>query len=136
MKSFNLQILASDRAFFNERCIMAIMQAPDGEIGIMANHADIVLALEVGEIRIQKEDGTWMKAVLGKGVMQFINNRMTILTEFAELPEEIDEKRAQAAKERAEERLRQQQSILQYHQSKAALARAIARLKEKGKINI
>lgn len=131
MKSFNLQILASDRVFFNGRCTMAVMQAPDGEIGVMAYHADIVLAIEIGEIRIQKEDGTWMKALLGKGVMQFINNRMTILTEFAELPEEIDEKRAQAAKERAEERLRQQQSILQYHQSKAALARAIARLKEK-----
>lgn len=131
MKSFHLQILASDRVFYDGKCVMTILPAQDGQIGIMANHGDIVAAVEVGQLRIQKEDETWMSAVIGRGVMQFINNRMTVLTEFAELPSEIDEKRALAAKERAEEQLRQKQSIQEYHQSKAALARAIARLKEK-----
>lgn len=131
MKSFHLQILASDRVFYDGKCVMTILPAQDGQIGIMANHGDIVAAVEVGQLRIQKEDETWMSAVIGRGVMQFINNRMTVLTEFAELPSEIDEKRALAAKERAEEQLRQKQSVQEYHQSKAALARAIARLKEK-----
>lgn len=136
MKSFHLQILASDRVFYDGKCVMVILSAQDGQIGIMANHGDIVAAVEVGEIRIQKEDETWTKAVVGRGVMQFINNRMTVLTEFAELPEEIDEKRALLAKERAQEQLRQKQSIQEYHQSKAALARAIARLKEKESVNL
>lgn len=131
MKTFHLQILASDRVFYDGKCVMAILPAQDGQIGIMANHGDIVAAVDVGQLRIQKEDETWMSAVIGRGVIQFINNRMTVLTEFAELPEEIDEKRALLAKERAQERLRQKQSIQEYHQSKAALARAIARLKEK-----
>lgn len=132
MKSFHLQVLASDSVFYDGKCVMAVLPATDGQIGIMANHGDIVAAVEVGEIRIQQEDESWLRAVVGKGVMQFINNRMTVLTEFAELPEQIDEKRALAARERAQERLRQKQSIQEYHQSKAALARAIARLKEKG----
>lgn len=132
MKSFHLQVLASDRVFYDGKCVMAVLPATDGQIGIMANHGDIVAAVEVGEIRIQQEDESWLRAVVGKGVMQFINNRMTVLTEFAELPEQIDEKRALAARERAQEQLRQKQSIQEYHQSKAALARAIARLKEKG----
>lgn len=136
MKSFHLQVLASDRVFYDGKCGMAILPAQDGQLGIMANHGDIVAAVEVGELRVRKEDETWMSAVIGRGVMQFINNRMTVLTEFAELPEEIDAKRAQAAKERAEEQLRQKQSIQEYHQSKAALARAIARLKEKGSVTI
>ena len=54
---------------------------------------------------------------------------MTLLVETAERPEEIDVARAQEAKERAEEQLRQKQSIHEYYHSRASLARAMARLK-------
>ena len=135
MNTFYLKILASDRIFYEGRCKMVIVPAKDGELGIMANHGDLVVALDIGEIRVQKEDGSWSAALIGKGVMQDINNRVTNLTEFAEYPEEIDAKRAQMAKERAQERLRQKQSIQEYHHSRAALARALARLKESQKIH-
>lgn len=134
MKTFALKILASDRVFYEGRCQMAVLPAQDGQIGIMADHAAVVIALDVGELRVQKEDGSEATAVIGKGIMQFVNNRMTVLVESAEYPDEIDKKRALAAKHRAEERMRQKQSIQEYHQSKAALARALARLKEKEKI--
>lgn len=130
MKTFALKILASDHIFYEGRCQMAVLPAKDGQIGILADHAAVVIALEVGELRIQTEDGSQALAVIGKGIMQFVNNRMTVLVETAEYPEEIDRKRALEAKHRAEERLRQKQSILEYHQSQAALARALARLKE------
>ncbi|MGN0159007.1 MAG: ATP synthase F1 subunit epsilon [Brotaphodocola sp.] len=133
MKTFSLKVLASDRVFYDGRCTMVILPATDGELGILANHGDIVAALEMGELRVQKEDGTWKTALIGKGMMQDINNRMVILTEFAEYPDEIDKKRAEEAKQRAEEQLRQKQSIIEYHHSKAALARALARLKESNK---
>lgn len=134
MKTFAVKILASDRIFFEGRCKMAVLTAMDGQLGIMAGHADVVAALEVGELRIQMENDKWIRAVSGKGIMQFVNNRMTVLAEFVEAPDEIDEKRARAAKRKAEEQLRQRQSIQEYHQSKAALGRAMARLKEKNKI--
>lgn len=134
MKTFALKILASDRVFYEGRCQMAVLPAQDGQIGIMADHAAVVIALDVGELRVQKEDGSEAAAVIGKGIMQFVNNRMTVLVESAEYPDEIDRKRALAAKHRAEERMRQKQSIQEYHQSQAALARALARLKEKEKI--
>ena len=133
MKTFNLKVLASDRVFFDGRCKMAILPAIDGEMGILADHEDVVVALKMGEMRIQKSDETWETALIGKGVMQDINNRMVILTEFAEHPDEIDKKRALEAKNRAEEQLRQKQSIQEYHHSKAALSRALARLKESDK---
>lgn len=131
MKTFALNILASDRVFYEGRCQMAILPVQDGQLGIMANHSDIVAALVLGELRIQLEDDSWLRALSGKGIVQFVNNRMTILAEFVEAPEEIDEKRALAAKQRAEEQLRQKQSIQEYHHSRASLARALARLKEK-----
>lgn len=130
MKTFSLKILASDRIFYDGKCRQIILPAVDGQLGILANHGDLVIALSMGEMRLQLEDGTWKTALIGKGIMQDINNRVIILTEFAEHPEEIDEKRALAAKQRAEEQLRQKQSIREYHHSKAALARALARIKE------
>lgn len=133
MKTFSLKVLASDRVFYDGRCKMVILPAQDGQLGVLANHGDMVVALSMGEMRIQKEDDSWETALIGKGVMQDINNRMTILTEFAERPEEIDAKRAQAAKDRAQEQMRQKQSLQEYHHSQAALARALARLKESHK---
>lgn len=133
MKTFSLKVLASDRIFYDGKCQMVILPAMDGQLGVMANHDDVMAALDMGELRIQKEDGTWEVALIGKGVMQDVNNRVLILTEFAEHPEEIDEKRALEAKRRAEEQMRQKQSIQEYHHSKAALARALARIKESDK---
>lgn len=133
MKTFSLKVLASNRVFYDGKCKMAVLPAMDGQLGVLANHGDMIVALAMGEMRIQREDDTWETALIGKGVMQDINNRMIVLTEFAEHPDEIDEKRALEAKQRAEEQLRQKQSILEYHHSKAALSRALARLKEYNK---
>ena len=62
-----------------------------------------------------------------------INNRVSILVDTAEHPEEIDVRRAREAKERAREQLRQKQSIQEYYMSKASLARAMSRLRYSSK---
>ena len=56
-----------------------------------------------GEMRIQTEDDTWYTAIVGGGFAQIINNRVTVLADSIERPEDIDLKRARDAKERAEE---------------------------------
>jgi len=58
-----------------------------------------------------------------------MNNRATVIVDTCESPEDIDVRRAKEAKERAEEQLRQKQSIQEYYRSKASLARAMERLK-------
>ena len=63
------------------------------------------------------------------GLVEIMNNRVTLLVETAEHPEEIDMARAKEAKERAEEQMRQKQSIREYYHSRASLARAMARIK-------
>ena len=73
---------------------------------------------------------------MGGGVAQSANNRVTILVDSAERPEDIDEVRAREAMERAQEQLRQKQSIYEYRMSKASLARAVSRLKEKKRMDI
>ena len=74
-------------------------------------------------------DGDWKFAAISEGIIEVLPDRAVILADSCELPEEIDIKRAEEARERAEEMLRQQQSIREYYETQAALNRAINRLK-------
>lgn len=134
--TFFLRVIAADRVFFKGRCISVILPAVDGEHAVMAHHSDMMIATQTGTIRFRTEDGEWQEAVVGTGFTQVINNRVTILVDFAERPEEIDALRAKEAKERAEEQLRQEQSQREYYHTQASLARAMARLRMTNKNNI
>ena len=70
------------------------------------------------------------------GLYGFLDNVANVVCISAELPENIDKRRAQEAKERAEEKLRQKQSIYEYNQSMADLSRAMERLKVKNRHEI
>lgn len=128
--SFELKIIAANRVFFNGRCRSLIIPQFDGLKEILAHHENMVIAIDDGEMRFQEENSDeWQHAVVGIGFVQVINNRVTLLVETVEKPEEIDIARAREAKERAEEQLRQKQSIQEYYHSRASLARAMSRLK-------
>ncbi len=128
--SFYLKIISANRVFFSGRCRSLIIPEFDGQKEILAHHEDMVIAVDEGEMKFQEEGSTeWQHAVIGMGFVQIVNNRVTLLVETAERPEEIDVARAKEAKERAEEQLRQKQSIQEYYHSSASLARAMARLR-------
>ena len=127
--TFYLRVIACDRIFFEGRCIQVVIPLHDGQKAIQAHHENMVFAVEIGEIRIQKEDGNWETGVTGTGMAQIINNRATVIVDTCEHPDEIDLRRAKEAEERAREQLRQKQSIQEYYHTKASLARAMNRLK-------
>ena len=110
MGTFGLNVIASDKDFYHGRGTSISLPAKDGSITILAHHADMMIAIVPGEMRIRTEDGTEHIAIVGGGFAQIINNRVTVLADSIEKPEDIDVKRAKEAKERAEEQLRQQQS--------------------------
>lgn len=131
MSKFFLKVISSNRIFYEGFCTCLIIPAVDGEQAIMAHHEEVIVAVDNGEMRMQtKEGGEWSHAVLGKGFCMVANNRVTVLADTVERPEEVDANRAKEALERAQERLRQKQSIQEYHMTQAAMARALTRLKE------
>lgn len=132
-KLFSLKVIASNKIFYDGECESLIFPASDGEMGILAHHSDMVIAASIGNLRIKKKNGEWIEVFVGNGLVEFINNRALVLVETAELPEEIDIRRAEEARIRAEERLRQKMSRQEYYHSKAALARAMSRLKAAGR---
>ena len=131
MSKFFVKIISSNRIFYEGLCHCLIVPAVDGEMAIMAHHEETIIAVQNGEMRLQKEEGgEWLYAILGKGFCMTANNRVTVLADTVERPEEVDANRAKEALERAQERLRQKQSIQEYHMTQAAMARALTRLKE------
>lgn len=131
MNTFRLKIIASDKVFYDGRCGIIVVPALDGEQALMSHHEDMVIATRVGEVRFrEQEEQEWRKAIVGVGFVHVANNRVTMLVDTAERPEDIDAVRARQALERAQEQLRQKQSIQEYHISRASMARAMARLTE------
>ena len=133
MNTFKLKIVAVDKVFFDGDCAKLIVNAPDGDLELMANHEAAVLAVIPGLARFSEDGDNWREVVTGSGFVTVSNNEATMLVDSAERPEDIDAVRAREAKERAEERLRQEQSIREYRHSQASLARAMARLKATSK---
>lgn len=127
-KTFYLEIIASDRIFFQGDCEHLVITAIDGLLGILAGHEPLVTSLPTGELKYMV-DGVWKHAAISEGFIQVMPDKAVILADSCELPEEIDIKRAEEARQRAEEMLRQKQSIREYYETQAALNRAINRLK-------
>lgn len=128
--TFYLKILSANRVFFTGKCQSLIVPEYDGQKEILAHHEDMVIAVCEGEMRFLPENSDeWQHAVIGTGFVQIANNRVLLLVETAEHPDEIDIARAREAKERAEEQLRQKQSMQEYYHYSASLARAMSRLK-------
>ena len=106
-----------------------MVPAHDGEVGILPHREAMILAIQEGELRFRVPgENQYREAVVGIGIVQVANNRVTVV-DTAERPEDIDEVRARQALERAQEQLRQKQSIREYYMSKASMARALSRLK-------
>ena len=135
MNTFSLKVIASDKIFFDGRAEVLVIPEVDGEKAILAHHEDIVIAIDIGDLKFRLEDNTLVNAVVGKGFAQVINNRVSVLVDTAERPEDIDAVRAKDALERAKEQLRQKQSLQDFHLSQASMARAMSRLKSTSKFD-
>ena len=127
--TFGLEIYASNKLFFSGRARSLTVPVEDGEKAFLAHQADLIAAIVPGEMRYEDADGNKMVVAVSSGFVEMINNRGKIFCLTVERPEEIDVRRAQEAKERAEEQLRQKQSIQEYRMSQLALARAMTRLR-------
>lgn len=124
---FELKIIEPDGMFFEGESDFLEFTSVEGQMGVYKNHIPLTTILEPCVIRIYKDGQKRKAAVLG-GFIEIQKEKITILAEDAEWPEEIDVKRAEAAKQRAEERLRKKEAGLDVVRAEAALKRAMTRL--------
>ena len=106
MAAFWLKVIASDHVFYNGNCESLVVPAHDGEVGILPHREAMILAIQEGELRFRVPgENQYREAVVGIGIVQVANNRVTVVVDTAERPEDIDEVRARQALERAQEQL-------------------------------
>ncbi|MBQ9532259.1 MAG: ATP synthase F1 subunit epsilon [Eubacterium sp.] len=137
MKTFKLKIIGSKKTFFDGECVSLTLPIADGgQMGFLANHENTVAPLEAGEMIIKTPDDEVIDAFISEGFVEYFDNAAYVVCFSVERPEEIDSQRAESAKERAEEALRQKQSIYEYLETKNNLSRAMERLKIKNRHQI
>ena len=126
-KTFTLQIISPTRIFFDEEVDMVEMRTTEGEIGVLAGHIPLTAIVEPGVVKIHQE-GKVREAALLDGFVEIRGNKVTVLAEACEWPDEIDEKRAQKARERAERRLQHADDRINIARAELALKKSIIRL--------
>jgi len=129
---FRLEILTPEREFYLGEAEEVIINSADGEMGILKGHHPMVAGLIPGALKILI-DGKWHEAAGSEGFVEVKPDRVIIMVQTVEWPEEIEEARVLQNIKKAEERIRQKKSMLEYKLGKASLARAFARLKVKNR---
>jgi F-type H+-transporting ATPase subunit epsilon len=127
-KKLNLKVITPSKILIDEEVEAVYTTAVDGEFGVLPDHISMMTSLGVGVTKFIKNGKPNYAATIG-GIFQVENNNVTILTDSAELGEEIDLTRAKAAKERAEARLGIASKEIDQDRAQIAISRALARIK-------
>ena len=123
----HLKVITHEKVVLEQEVDELYVQATDGRLGILKNHLPVICALNIGVTKIINDEQERQIATMG-GILQFENNKATILTDNAELDCDIDVARAMQAKERALARLKAKDDNLDLVRAQLALSKAIARI--------
>lgn len=107
-KTFRLEIIAPDRIFYSNDIYMVEYNTVEGEVGIYADHIPMTQIIAPGRLIITERNEEKQAALLS-GFVEITPEKMTILAEAVEWPQNIDVNRAKEAKTRAERRLSSEQ---------------------------
>ena len=125
MNQIQLNLLTPDEKLFSNKCLTVNVPASDGYLGIYQGHAPLVASLGVGIVRIDDLD----KYFIAYGLLRVSDDRVEILADLAEQPNDIDVARATASKDRALTRLREaHRRPIDIERASASLQRALSRL--------
>lgn len=119
-----MELVSPERILWTGEAEMVVTRTNEGDIAFLTGHAPFIGALGIGAVVIEEPGGRQTKAAVHGGFVEVSNNRVTILSDVAELAHDIDVARARTAKERAETELRHQHDA----EIEAALRRAELRL--------
>lgn len=126
-ETMKLQVVTPDKEFFCGDASMVELNTADGQMGIYPMHVPTTVAVAPGVLKIHGADGV-RKAALLSGFLQILPEKITILAEACEWPEDIDGVRANEARIRAERRLTEKSPETDIARAEAALQRALVRL--------
>jgi F-type H+-transporting ATPase subunit epsilon len=125
--SFQLEIVTPEKTVVRDTAEEIQIPGRNGYLGILPGHAPLITELAIGEISYRKAGRTFYLSVAW-GFAEVLPDKVTILAETAEHPQEIDVQRAQKAKQRAEEALKNGETEADFTHAEDSLKRAETRL--------
>lgn len=126
MSTYHLKIITRDKVFFEDQVNRIVGKGVEGDLAILPNHSPLVTFLQIAPLKISNDKKEIREANVTGGLIKVSPTDVTILADAAEWPEDIDVERAKAAKNRAEERLKDDRYDIA--RAESALKRAISRL--------
>lgn len=126
-RNFTLKIITPDRVFYEDEVSMVEFNTVEGEVGIYREHIPMTMIVAPGILTITKGDEV-KEAALHAGFTEVLPDQVTVLAEIIEWPGEIDVHRAEDAKARAEERIRENAPGTDMRRAEMSLKRAVARI--------
>lgn len=126
--TFLVEVVTPEHKVYSGTATMVSVKGMEGELGIMANHIPMVTPLRIAPVTV-KRDGKQDVIAVNGGFIEVRKDKVVILAESAELPEDINLDRAAAAKQRAETRLHvARRDEIDYRRAELALQRAMNRI--------
>ena len=125
--TFQLEIVTPEKMVVKDTAEECQIPGKNGYLGILPGHAPLITELAVGEITYKNQGNTHHLAVAW-GFAEVLPDKLTVLAETAERADEIDLRRAEEAKQRAEERLKSGNTEIDYERAENALQRAETRI--------
>lgn len=124
-----LDIVSAEGQIFSGEVSMVFAPGKLGELGIAPRHAPLLTTLRAGEVRVQSAGAEEQSFYVGGGSLEVQPNRVTVLADTAARAKDLDEAAALAAKQRAEDAVRQRTDKMDIAEAQAELARAVAQLR-------
>jgi F-type H+-transporting ATPase subunit epsilon len=124
-----LEVVTPQKAVVSEMVESVVAPGSEGEFGALKGHTTFLTSLKVGTLKYTDASGKEKLLFLNGGFAEVLPDKVTVLAESAERQQDIDVVRAQAAKERAEQRLANRAAGIDLLRAELALRRAIHRLK-------
>ena len=126
--SFIVKITAPDRLFYSGNADMIELTTTEGQIGVYKGHIPLTAVIAPGTVRIYETEGQVKSAVLISGFVEILQDKVEILAEDILWPDEIDVKRAEEAKIRAERRIAEKATDTNLARAELALKKAVVRI--------
>ncbi|HJO35223.1 MAG: F0F1 ATP synthase subunit epsilon [Pseudomonadota bacterium] len=128
MSEISVDIVSAEGHIFSGSAQMVFAPAVEGDVGIAPRHAPLLTRMRPGEVRVRDERGEDAWYYVSGGILEVQPEKVTVLADTALRAKDMDEAAARQAKERAEERLAQQESNADLSRVQAELAEAAAKL--------
>lgn len=128
LKKFQLEVISPERVFYTGEVEMVELTTTEGEIGVYADHIPLTTIIAPGIMTITESSDSLKEAAVLEGFMEITQEKVTVLAQSCEWPDEIDIDRANEAKVRAERRLKSNDSNINMARAELALKKSLVRI--------